>query len=831
MGTDPPDTSAALVLGRRLERSLARGGLTFSGAYIAVNEMRQFIEQYPEAVGPRTLAPLAALLKSRDYGRQSRRLFLYRAVARALRAAALGTTDGELARQALEILQQTLAGRSGSRHRAAAETLGSLPVTVEQPAAMPCFEFQVPRCRWETFLARHGITDIGEIRFYGRSLVAGTNGSRRLCIVKLGSGEAARQALEQEARWMLRLRRRQREFTDFFAIPKPLPAGEGFVFSPSKDTLPLKVPAGLAGGGALYAAGFLAHADYYRYPNARRPEMQLSKDRFRETMFRNARLFGVLTGWGIIHTAPIPLFHNRIQTRRRSDRGLYEWPRGGRLDRWLSSCRFPNFGLSGVRDFEHLAAYSGNPKTLYFHIGCHLLGLMLVTGSYFRHKSPEINGLSTDGTPRDARFLFDRELMVEMLRGLLHNYYRGFVGADLQQTPALDFEHLAERMIQEMGVDRYMEEILRVADQQAMTESEFREFLAAPGGCSSGTPESAQRRKGHCTLQRAPSGGIQRTDFHTGADPFPRNRGCALHGRPVPAGCRMLDNMLWLLLALLTAFAVASHDAWVKRFFAHMSAYEMSAVPMAYALPMIVLALLWTPVPPLDTTFYWTFSLSLPLNGVSFLLYMLAIKISPLSLTLPYLAFTPTFIILTGFLFLGEMPNSWGISGILTTCVGCYVLNLEAGGQGIWGPLKAIARETGSWVMLCVAVLFSLAAVIGKKAILHSSPQFFSLAFFALHNLLLLFLLFGCKKIRPSILWQRPLPGAVAGVLFFAHILLHGYAIELTKAAYMIAVKRLSILVGMVYGTFWFGEKNFVRRISGAALMLSGAVMIMLKGR
>jgi uncharacterized membrane protein len=49
---------------------------------------------------------------------------------------------------------------------------------------------------------------------------------------------------------------------------------------------------------------------------------------------------------------------------------------------------------------------------------------------------------------------------------------------------------------------------------------------------------------------------------------------------------------------------------------------------------------------------------------------MKAIRVSPLSLTLPYLAFTPAFMIFSGYVFLNEMPNLWGIAGIVLTCAG-----------------------------------------------------------------------------------------------------------------------------------------------------------------
>lgn len=288
--------------------------------------------------------------------------------------------------------------------------------------------------------------------------------------------------------------------------------------------------------------------------------------------------------------------------------------------------------------------------------------------------------------------------------------------------------------------------------------------------------------------------------------------------------------MLWLILSILTAFAVASQDAWVKKFFSNLSPYEMLAYPLIYSFPMFAVTVAFVPVPPLDLTFFWCFVASLPLNGISFLLYMKAIKVSPLSLTLPYLAFTPAFMIVTGFLLLKELPNMWGNLGILITCLGSYVINFEPGNWNLLAPMKAVRRETGSWLMLIVSFLFSFAAVVGKKAILHSSPVFFSLSFFAVLNLFLFVAFKAFKKIDLNTFSQAPLKGIIAGFLLFCQVLLHGWAISLTKAAYMISVKRLSVLFGIIYGALVFKERNIFIRFFGALLMLSGAVLIMIKG-
>ena len=289
--------------------------------------------------------------------------------------------------------------------------------------------------------------------------------------------------------------------------------------------------------------------------------------------------------------------------------------------------------------------------------------------------------------------------------------------------------------------------------------------------------------------------------------------------------------MLWLILSLLTALAVATQDAWVKRFFSHLNAFEMATVPMVYSFPMFAVTLLFIAVPDLDGVFFAAFLVSLPLNGVCFVLYMRAIRLSPLSLTVPFLAFTPVFMLATGWLFLNEVPNGWGIAGVLLTATGSYVLYSEEGGQALLDPFRAMGREPGAMPMLLVAFLFSFAAVIGKVGILHSSVMFFTFSFFAVLNPLMAAVLVASGLSRPSILVALPGKGMAAGLLLYLHALCHGWAISLTKAVYMIAVKRLSILFGVMYGGVVFREENIATRAMGAALMVAGAGIIMVLGR
>ncbi|MFZ5569340.1 MAG: SidJ-related pseudokinase [Thermodesulfobacteriota bacterium] len=462
----------------REETALLEKRGDFAAAYMAVANLQYIIRKRPETVTPTTIRALLCVLEGAEHAAQRQVFFLYRKAANALSAIMETAVCSERLNAARQALCQILATKKGHAYRAAAEALGSIPLDIRGPDFPKETPGSLMQLTWGELLDRAGFAAEGTPWWKGRNLVASSAGGPRLLVVKISRSPGMTDMLDAEGGWMAFLQARLYSPPGCH-IPQPIALDGRYAFRMSR--LPVPPPPELLTDQGHYGMAFITHPDYFHYPNEKNGDTFLSRELFLDTMGKSAWLLGHLAASGIIHTAPIPLFHNRVQRERRTDRGLYEWPRGGRLDQWLLSCRYPNIGKTGLRDFEHFISFSGSPRKLYEHIGTHVFSLLLVAGSYFRNLDPDRTGRDERGNPVDARDLFDPDMLAEAVRRIFKKYYHGFTGMEFRGDLPMDLGRFTSRLIEEMGVDRHMEEILRVAEQAAMSPAEFSDFMAARG--------------------------------------------------------------------------------------------------------------------------------------------------------------------------------------------------------------------------------------------------------------------------------------------------------------------------------------------------------------
>jgi len=281
----------------------------------------------------------------------------------------------------------------------------------------------------------------------------------------------------------------------------------------------------------------------------------------------------------------------------------------------------------------------------------------------------------------------------------------------------------------------------------------------------------------------------------------------------------------WVLLSLIAAFTLATSDALTKKTLTSHNEYIIAWLRLIFSLPLLLVLFLFIPVPELDKEFYTAFALSLPLELLSIILYIKALRLSPLSLTLPFLALTPVFLIFVSYILLGERVSFAGGIGILFIAAGSYTLHISKIREGIFEPLRAITRERGSVLMIGVALIYSLTSTLGKVAIQHSSPLFFGSTYFtalALFFAPIAFYMNKEKKMESKTILSVILPGIFYSLMVVSHMI----AISLAKVAYVISVKRMSLIIGVLYGYLFFKEKNIGERFIGASLMFIGFIMV-----
>lgn len=286
--------------------------------------------------------------------------------------------------------------------------------------------------------------------------------------------------------------------------------------------------------------------------------------------------------------------------------------------------------------------------------------------------------------------------------------------------------------------------------------------------------------------------------------------------------------MAWLLFAVLSAFLDGTRLALSKKLLKGSDAFILVTMPKVFMIPFFALALLLLPRPAIDTTFWIAVTVLVIVGTVANTLQLYALQISPLSLTAPFINFTPLFLLLIAPLILDEMPNALGIVGILLIVGGAYGLNVRTFREGWREPIKAIAKERGALLMLLVAALFAVTATMDKLAIQHANIPFYLCVSQIAMGLLSL----------PIMVWKSPNAFAkiqqdwkllcIIGVLTTGAALAHFTAIRTALVAYAISVKRFATVFSVLYGAFLFKEKHIAERLGGTLLMILGTVLIAL---
>jgi uncharacterized membrane protein len=307
--------------------------------------------------------------------------------------------------------------------------------------------------------------------------------------------------------------------------------------------------------------------------------------------------------------------------------------------------------------------------------------------------------------------------------------------------------------------------------------------------------------------------------------------------------------MLWILLALTGAVANAAFFIIIKKNIRDLRPQVLTAVGFSLGGLFLFLLSAFHGFPSLGQDFFVAVIITTVLNIAGLTLIFAALSSSDLSLSVPMLSFTPAFLIGTSYLLLHELPSVFGILGICIIVCGSYVLNISEQQDNFTDPVWSMIRNRGSWYMLIVAVLFAISINFDKIVLINSDPVFgmaltvslIGWSFLLMSAYPILVRWNKLRRMKPSNpepaqgntvrTWELPsyvVPALLIGLFVAIEAVSINMAYTLQIVPYVIAIKRLSIIFMVLYGTIVFSEDEIKIRLAGAGLMVIGAVIILL---
>jgi len=276
-----------------------------------------------------------------------------------------------------------------------------------------------------------------------------------------------------------------------------------------------------------------------------------------------------------------------------------------------------------------------------------------------------------------------------------------------------------------------------------------------------------------------------------------------------------------LVFTLIGALSWALFDATRKRL-----SREISPVYLGLLLPLVqapLLALWAASREPLGLPAACLLPLvtSALVNGVALVLFLDALRLSPMSLTIPLLSFTPVISTTLAWIFRGQAPGAAQYAGAVLVVSGAVVLGM---GGGAWRSLASSVREPGVRRMALVALLWSLTSVLDQTAVSRGAGAWYAPAVTAAAALLMLAWTLARGQFRAFLsaakpLATHPLLTGIAIVIGATALAVQIESFRYAPVGFIEVVKRgTGMASAVLLGRFLFGEP--LNRSKGLAVLL-----------
>ncbi len=215
------------------------------------------------------------------------------------------------------------------------------------------------------------------------------------------------------------------------------------------------------------------------------------------------------------------------------------------------------------------------------------------------------------------------------------------------------------------------------------------------------------------------------------------------------------------------------------------------------------------------------------IHAIYFILLSKAYSHGHLSIVYPLARSSLLFVPVWAFFLLGEKLSLEGILGILLIILGIYILHLRRlSVDSLAEPFRYI-REKGSFFAILTALSISFYSVVDKVGVAFLNPvPYIYIMFFFIMVFMTPYVLPGHRdKIQSE--WdsnkKRILASSVLCVTSYLMIL---FAFQLSKVSYIISLRQISVIIGVLLGTTLLKEKYGRIRLVASAVMFIGFFLV-----
>lgn len=287
---------------------------------------------------------------------------------------------------------------------------------------------------------------------------------------------------------------------------------------------------------------------------------------------------------------------------------------------------------------------------------------------------------------------------------------------------------------------------------------------------------------------------------------------------------------LALAYTILSSLGWAGFDATRKVLSSRVPAVPLVVLLMVGQLPFFGAWIAWDHATLVVGPGFWTPALaSVALNVAANLLFLKAVRESPLSLTIPMLSLSPAFAAVAEFVGYGAAPTGPQWLGMGIVILGA--ITLHAGGQAGADPravVRQMLQERGSLWMAVVALLWAVSGTFDKAATSHATAAVAGFAQCA--GVALCLAVWMVARRETSGL--RAI-GSVRGVYVLSiasGVLALGVqllAYQLALVGLVEAVKRaVGMLTSLALGRVVFGERIGLTQVAAVLVMAVGVALI-----